>query len=60
MWEGREDSMEKKGRPVLLGNKDDCMIGSHPFLAFFFCMAPFSVPWHFLLTSLCYFLKHTK
>lgn len=36
MWEGREDSMEKKGRPVLLGNKDDCMIGSHPFLAFFF------------------------
>lgn len=54
MWERREDSTEKKGRPVLLGNKDGRMIGSNPSLGSF-CMALCSMPWHFFLTSLCYF-----
>lgn len=62
MWARREDSTEKKGRPVLLGNKDGWMIGSNPSLRSFH-IASCSVPWHFLLTSLLFiylFLKHTK
>ena len=40
-------------RPVLLGNKDGWMIGSNPSLRSFH-IAPCSVPWHFLLTSLLF------
>jgi len=53
MWARREDSTKKRSRPVLLGNKDGWMIGSNPSLGSF-RIAPCSVPWHFLLTSLCY------
>lgn len=54
MWEGKEDSTGKKGRPVVPGNKDNWMIGSNPSLGFFY-MATSSVPWHFLMISLLFF-----
>lgn len=50
MWEGKEDSIGKKGP----GNKDNWMIGSNPSLGFF-CMATSSVPWYFLMISLLFF-----
>lgn len=53
MWARREDSTEKKGRPVLLGNKDGWMIGSNPSLRSFH-IAPCSMPWHVFLTSLLF------
>lgn len=58
MRERTDDSTEKKGRSVLLGNKDDWMIGSNPSVGIF-CMAP-SVPWPFLWTSLCYFFWNAQ